>query len=174
MINLYLTETQNDQSPAARALLLKVLERDYHIVDPEILTTGKGKPYIAGVPCFSISHSRGFIGVAVGDSELGLDLEVVRNYHEKLPKRIFSPGEYQWFLDRRETKADFFTLWTLKESYYKFLGTGLMGFPNDTEFYKDRSWHLSGSDAFFTVLEEKNLLIALCSDKQIRVNLLWE
>lgn len=174
MINLYLMETDGDQSAAAKTLLLKVLERDYNIQSPVIHHTEKGKPFLENGPCFSISHSRGYVGLAVGDSALGLDLELVRSFHEKLPKRIFSPGELEWFVSRRETKADFFTLWTLKESYYKYLGTGLTGFPNGTEFYKDKSWHLRDSQCIFSVIEEKNLLIAVCSDKQMMINLLWE
>lgn len=174
MINLYLMKTDRNQSEAAEELLKRVLSRDYHIEAPEILRTEKGKPYLTDGPSFSISHSRGYVGVAVGDSEIGLDLEEVRPHHDKLPKRIFSPGEYEWFCSRSETKADFFTLWTLKESYYKYLGTGLVGFPNGTEFYKDNNWRLKGSDCYFSVIEEKNLLIAVCSDKQIKINLLWE
>ena len=174
MINLYLMETSADQSETAKNLLLRVLDRDYDIKAQEILRTDKGKPYIINGPCFSISHSRGYVGIAVTDSDIGIDLEVVRPYHEKLPKRIFSPNEYKWFCSRRETKLDFFTLWTLKESYYKYLGTGLTGFPNGTEFYKDKAWHLKNNDCFFSVLEEKNLLIAICSDKQMKISLHWE
>ena len=174
MIRLFLTKTDKNQSQEARRVLLSTLARDYGITAPEILYTEKGKPYIPGGPFFSISHSRGYVAVAIGESELGLDLEAVRPFPEKLPKRIFSPEEYQWFLSRRETKADFFTLWTLKECYYKYLGTGLPGFPNGTEFYKDQCWHLKDSDLYFSVLEEKNLLIALCSDKQMEITLIWE
>ena len=174
MVRLFLTYTDENQSEAARELLLKVLAQDYNMDSPEILCTEHGKPYIPGGPCFSISHSRGYVGVAIGDRELGLDLELVRPFPEKLPKRIFSADEHEWFLERRETKADFFTLWTLKESYYKYLGTGLPGFPNGTEFYKDKRWHLRDSDLCFSVMEEKNLLIALCSDKQIDAKIIWE
>lgn len=174
MVHLYLLETEENQSQAAKALLYKVLARDHHCENVEIMYTDQGKPYLPEGPYISISHSRGYVGVAVADHEIGLDLEVVRPYPDKLPMRIFSPEELSWFRSRQETKADFFTFWTLKESYYKFLGSGLRGFPNGTEFYKDRAWHLRDCSLNFTVLEEKNLLIALCGDKQIHVNLLWE
>lgn len=175
MIHLYLKETREDQSQEARNLLRKALKNEYNITEMNIRTGEKGKPYLSDGPCFSISHSRGFVGVAVSDEEIGMDLELVRAFHEKLPERIFSASELAWFRERRETKVDFFTLWTLKESYYKFLGTGLLGFPNGTEFYKTgKQWYLKGDDRAFTVLEEKSLLIAVCSDKQTDIRIHWE
>ena len=69
-------------------------------------------------------------------------------------------------------KYDFFTLWTLKESYYKYLGTGLRGFPNETEFWTQGGvWQLRGQEKLvFWLREEKNLLMALCSHEQEKVN----
>jgi 4'-phosphopantetheinyl transferase len=169
MIKLYLRETELPQSQAAHALLEEVLG---------FQTLGlqygpQGKPYLPEGPQFNLSHSRDFVGAAVSDHPVGLDLELVRPYFEKLPGRIFSPRELRWFRDRGETRLDFFTLWTLKESYYKFQGTGLTGFPNGTEFYFDGAWHLKDSDLYFTVLAEKNLCIALCSDAEEKILVEW-
>jgi 4'-phosphopantetheinyl transferase len=169
MIKLYLRETNRPQSEAAHGLLEEALEFQL----PELCYGPQGKPYLSEGPQFNLSHSRGFVGAAVSDGPVGLDLELVRPYLEKLPGRIFSPLELAWFRQRGETRLDFFTLWTLKESYYKFLGTGLPGFPNGTEFYFDGAWHLQGSDLFFTVLTEKNLCIALCSDAEEKILVEW-
>ena len=83
-----------------------------------------------------------------------------------------SAAEHAWFLRRGELKQDFFTLWTLKESYYKYLGTGLRGFPNGTEFYFDGSWRLRGEELWFHSWLEKNLLMTVCCHEQeeIRVH----
>ena len=172
MIDIYLSHTDEKESPAARDLLLRVLEHEYGRLNPLIQTGGQGKPFVEGGPCFSISHSRGDIAVAVSQKEIGLDMEQVRPYHEKLPPRIFSREELQWFAERGETRIDFFTLWTLKESYYKFLGSGLPGFPNGTIFEKTDRWKLQGNELCFSVLQENNLLLTVCSQEQdeIRVH----
>lgn len=175
MINLYVKAISGAESSATRQLLLEVLERDHGIVEPEICLGAQGKPYIVGGPAISISHSHGYGLVAVGEEPLGVDMEVVRPYSEKLPERIFSPVELKWFQEGLSTKVRFFTLWTLKEAYYKYLGTGLPGIPRDTSFERiNGRWRNGDSDCCFSVLEEKNLLIAVCSNKQIEISLRWE
>ena len=51
------------------------------------------------------------------------------------------------------------------------MGTGLRGFPNDTDFYFDgKQWHLEGEQLAFRVMEEKNLLMTVCSHEQEAIN----
>ena len=173
MIWLYLREIEGKQSEAAHDLLWQVLWEKYQIPRQPLKLGQDGKPYLEEGPCFNLSHSRGYAAVAVSDKPVGVDLEVVRNYMERLPTRIFSPKELKWFERRGETKKDFFTLWTLKESYYKYLGTGLRGFPNGTEFVLTDRWRLEGETCWFHVMEEKSLLIALCSDEQQEIKVQW-
>lgn len=175
MIHIYLSYTRKKESHAAHELLQQVLVADYGISAPQLSYGVQGKPYLPQGPDFSISHSRGYVAVAVSDREVGLDMEMVRPYPERLPRRIFSQEELRWFQSRWETQVDFFTLWTLKESYFKFLGTGLLGFPNGTCFYQDEenNWHLENSPLFFQVLEEKNLLLTVCCQKETEIMCHW-
>lgn len=170
-MEIYWTQTKEPQSQTAHGLLERVLEERYGITSPELLLGEQGKPYLPEGPEFSISHSHGIAAVAVGAQPLGLDVEELRPYHARVPERIMSPSEYRWFLGRGELKRDFFTLWTLKESYYKYLGTGLRGFPNDTEFYFDGSWHLRGKELWFYTRLEKNLLMTVCCHEQEEIRI---
>lgn len=169
MIHLYLKEVQWALSQAAHDMLRMGLKNEYGIHEAVLAYSDRGKPYLPGGPSFSISHSRGFAAVAISDRPVGLDLERVRSFSELLPERVFSRIELEWFRQRGERREDFFTLWTLKECYYKYLGTGLPGFPNGTEFFHDGEWHLRGSSLWFSVLEEKNLLLTLCGEEQSEV-----
>lgn len=170
-MELYLLETDGPQSQAAHALLARVLRGTYGITQPEFIIGPHGKPYLENGPHFSISHTRGAVALAIGENNMGLDIEAVRSFHQRVPERIMSREEYDWFCSRGELKRDFFALWTLKESYYKYLGTGLRGFPNDTDFYFDgKQWHLEGERLAFRVMEEKNLLMTVCSHEQEAIN----
>ena len=170
-MDLYLLETDAPQSQAAHELLSRILREQYQISQPELILGPHGKPYLENGPHFSISHSHGMVALAIGDRNMGLDMEVIRRFHQQVPQRIMSRREYEWFCRRGELKRDFFTLWTLKESYYKYLGTGLRGFPNDTEFYYDgQQWKLLGENLKFQVMEEKNLLMTVCSHEQEAIN----
>ena len=169
-MKLYWMETDAPQSQAAHALLERILLEQYQISQPKFILGPHGKPYLEDGPHFNISHTRGVVAVAIGEKNMGLDIESVRSFHQQVPKRIMSRAEYDWFVGRGELKRDFFALWTLKESYFKYLGTGLRGFPNDPEFRFDGSrWHLTGEDLCFQVLEVKNLLMTVCSHEQERI-----
>ncbi len=166
-MNLYWMETDAPKSPAAHALLEQILLEQYQIAQPKFVQGAYGKPYLENGPYFNISHTRGAVAVAIGERNMGLDIETVRSFHQLVPRRIMSRTEYDWFVGRGELKRDFFVLWTLKESYFKYLGTGLRGFPNDTEFQFDgKRWSLAGESLCFQMLEVKNLLMTVCSHEQ--------
>jgi 4'-phosphopantetheinyl transferase len=92
-----------------------------------------GKPYLPGndAPVFNLSHTRGFVAVAIaGPSfELGVDTEDSQrggNWRD-LITRVFTPGEQEQILHclQADPQARFFELWTLKEAYSKAKGLGL-------------------------------------------------
>ena len=165
MVRLYYREVQTgaDSVLAAHALLEQALD-----IAPDVLQyDGAGIPFVPGGPCVSLSHTGGAAAAAVSGTPVGVDVEKIRPVRPGLARRVMSGAEYRWFLSQGQKSEDFFTLWTLKESYYKFLGTGLPGFPNNTEFYREGgAWRLRGADHSFFVYRKKELLIALCSDEQ--------
>ena len=83
---------------------------------PEISKTPDGKPYFVSRPdiCFSLSHTDGFVLCAIGENEVGADIQVIRNIHPRLPERVCAAHELEQF--------DFFELWALKESVIKLFG----------------------------------------------------
>ena len=165
MVRLYYQTVKagGDSALAAHALLEHMLD-----IAPDALQyDGAGRPFVPGGPCVSLSHTREAAAVAVSGTPVGVDVEKIRPIRPGLARRVMSEPEYRWFLSQGQKSEDFFTLWTLKESYYKFLGTGLPGFPNGTEFYREGGcWQLRGADHRFWVIRKKELLIALCSDEQ--------
>ena len=107
-MELYLLETDAPQSQAAHALLARVLRETYGITQPEFIIGPHGKPYLENGPHFSISHTRGAVALAIGEHNMGLDIEAVRSFHQRVPERIMSREEYDWFCSRGELKRDFF------------------------------------------------------------------
>ena len=94
---------------------------------PDFAYNQYGKPYIDGMPDFSISHCPAALAVAVADIDknIGIDIETVREYNETLSKRVMSEEEQQ-IIDSGSSKQTAFTLlWTLKEAYLKYIGTGI-------------------------------------------------
>lgn len=83
----------------------------------------KGKPYLSGGACFNISHSGEYVVLAVSENNLGVDIERIGVYKEKLAQRCCTEEEFLW-LENRD-KSDFFRLWTGKEAVMKATGLGL-------------------------------------------------
>ncbi|MDO4978862.1 MAG: 4'-phosphopantetheinyl transferase superfamily protein [Candidatus Saccharibacteria bacterium] len=81
-----------------------------------------GKPYLKGNPVFfSISHSGPYTICAISDQEIGIDLEenVIR---DRIVDRFFTTKEQDSVKNNPDSFAE---IWTLKEAYSKYLGTGL-------------------------------------------------
>lgn len=171
MIQLYLKETPDGGSAAAHLLLRSILREDYGIGNPEICREANGKPWCKDGPCFNLSHTKGAILIGISDSPLGVDVERLRPVSEKLPERVLSSVELQWFRQRGSRGEDFLTLWTLKESYFKLLGTGLPGFPNQTVLRCENGiWRMKDRNCSFFAEREKDLFLAVCSEKQTQIN----
>ena len=86
-----------------------------------------GKPWTNLPLHFNCSHSGGFVVCAVGEREVGVDLEQIRPVHPRL-ERALTAAERQWLtsLPQAERDEGFFRLWTLKESWIKCRGGRLM------------------------------------------------
>lgn len=110
----------------ADALLCFALGTDAYTVK----TTRDGKPFMKGRADFyyNLSHSGRWVVLAFGDSEVGVDVEQIRTDTdiEAIASRFFSPEEQRYVLeDPAQSRCRFFEVWTEKESYVKYLGTGL-------------------------------------------------
>lgn len=89
-----------------------------------------GKPYLEGEkkPFYSLSHSGNYVLCAIGDREVGADIQVYRddkNY--RLAKRYFTGAEAGRMEEaaKEEQKELFYRFWTAKEAYVKLTGKGL-------------------------------------------------
>lgn len=90
---------------------------------------GNGKPLLAeGCGIYvNASHSRDWVVAAIGDSDLGIDIERIGNVELCVAERFFSDRE---LVAIRIGDGDFAlrtmcATWALKESYAKLLGLGL-------------------------------------------------
>ena len=95
-----------------------------------------GKPYLPDVPGvhFSLSHSGSMAMCAIADSPVGCDIQELSAARcgERVARRFFTPAEYARITAAAAPEREFVRLWTLKESYVKYLGTGIGGCPLDS------------------------------------------
>lgn len=86
-----------------------------------------GKPYLKDHPKFqfNISHTRNAIVAAFSNNEIGIDVEPIRQPNYKIAARFFTPSEYKYILNDKNQERTFYEIWTKKEAYIKYIGTGL-------------------------------------------------
>ena len=105
-----------------------------------------GKPFWAerGAPDFNLSHAGIYVACSMGSGPVGVDIEEVGEKEESLARRCFIGAELSQVLAGGRVRAEAFCRqWVLKESYIKFLGTGLSLDPLRVEIGIDRAIRVS-------------------------------
>lgn len=163
-------DTYREQHSAAYEMLFDALKKLYGVNASfdGILTSERGKPYFKDIPLsFNISHSKGIAVTAVTErvnGEVGVDCENIRICRRNTAARVFSPEERQLILNSPDINLAYTKLWTLKEAYVKYTGTGLAGHMRDISFsYNNGEIVSSDSEArLFTRISDDLTAVSLC------------
>lgn len=151
---------------AAAGILLFNALLEAGVKDFTIQTNEHGKPFLVNEPVsFNISHSKDRVVCAIAkcpqnDMSIGVDVEYVRPYKEKLFDRCFVSGERVWadskFGALKNDDEMFTRLWTLKESFVKMKGVGLIDDPV--------AFNLSETDIFFGSYQIDGYFLSICTN----------
>lgn len=87
----------------------------------------KGKPYAEGnIAELNLSHSGRWLLCAVGDQPLGVDIEMIQPRNLKVAERFFTAKEQEFLAEEQgDALIGFLKVWTAKEAYFKWLGSGI-------------------------------------------------
>lgn len=120
------------------------------------------KPYLESSNLFfNISHSEEYVLCALSDFEVGCDVEKITTFNSDVAKSFFSKKDNE----RLKTDYDFFSIWTIKESYVKALGVGLNRAFNTFEIdYKKSTVEDYNFKTFDSI---PNYLCSLCSKQEL-------
>lgn len=127
----YLREQDAYRCIAADGLLRYAMRQALGTDRLEVLRTSKGKPYLPDQHCFhfNLSHSGRWVVIAWGEEPVGIDVEMMEfdRGKEQLACRFFHPDEqdYVFAAQGQERVKRFYEIWTKKESYLKYLGSGI-------------------------------------------------
>lgn len=156
-------KTDRDNCVAAY-LLLRYALRENGIDSFETEVGANGKPFLKNKKLsFNISHCAEGVAAAVDAEPIGIDVQEIGNYNERVAKRFFTDGERKK-INASPDKAKAFTrIWTLKESAIKNEGKALVNldefsFENYEKFFEKY-------EKKFSCLSEKNVFISVCGSK---------
>jgi len=138
-----------------------------------------GKPYVVGEEGFSfnLTHSGKWVAIAYGGAgmEIGLDIEEICFEQDDLPIHAFTVQEQTYInaaSDQGERVRRFTQMWTLKESYVKYIGTG---FSTDLDSFSismgetievQSSRQIQENVSFKNCLFQNDYYLSLCSSEE--------
>ena len=174
----------------ATGLLLQDIAHKELGIEPKELSVCKmeqGKPYIEGKSefFFNISHSGDRITIAYGNSPVGVDVEHIRCRESdlKVAKRCFTEEEYEFIaldeftLDKEglshSKEERFFMVWTMKEAYLKYTGTGI-SVPMKSFQVKPYDGVIVGEKLKIMTLTMDDYVYAVCVDENVEISFSFE
>ena len=154
------------QCAAAGLLLTTVLGKNG---DAPLLAYGEnGKPSLSDRldTYFSITHSDKWVFLAVADCEIGIDAQMPRRVCPRLAARSTSPEELAWV--KADTEPHFTRLWTMKEAYLKYTGTGLtVPIREITIPVPPADGYDEGNNCYWALLTYQDIPLSVCSAKPL-------
>lgn len=143
--------------------LESVLKEKFNIKMPEIKKGLYGKPYLQETDIhFNISHSGDLKILAIAETPVGVDIEKVRKADLRVAKR-FCENEYN-YITEKDSEHRFFEIWTKKEAYLKYKGTGLRGGLDSFDVFS-----LSED---ITTFRFKEYFISVCGIKEFKTEVI--
>lgn len=168
----YLRREDQIRCVAAYGLIRYAVKKTLNISDFTVTQDAGGKPCILDRTDFhfNLSHSGRWVVIAYGNSPVGIDVQEIRmdTGKESIARRYFTAKEQEFVFqsDGNCPAERFFQVWTAKESYLKFTGTGLrrpldsfcvvpdgahLGVRLHSTFYDDYSMTLCTTDEDVTI-----------------------
>lgn len=167
--NLSCTNSKNEFSPGLYFCSL-ILRRDFSVHVIKYIFNINGKPGLESGECgFSISYTNNYVYIAiVRNNIVGIDAEQIGNINLNVSEEFMSKRELSK-LDRVPNKYEYFyKIWTLKESYIKFVGKGIDDSITDIEFIEDKNGRFSlhkdiEQKIYFSNFISKDCIISVAS-----------
>ena len=140
-VNRYRFDDDKKRTVAGEMLARKAINELCGVSQENIIfgKTEKGKPFAENVDIyFNISHSGNFVVCAADKKSIGVDIEEIRPVKLNIAKRVYTQDELFYLFGYTPIDDDFdktpdfqmlvrfFELWTAKEAFLKYAGTGIV------------------------------------------------
>ena len=159
-----------EKSIIGEILLKDNLMKNYKInyVDLKFYVNEYGKPYIENKNIyFNISHSYDYVVSITADNPIGIDIEKIRDASIKDINQFATDNEKKYILkDNNNIMKRLWSIYTLKEAYFKMKGTNLNNIKNVEFNIKDNKINCSDKNVKVGFINEiKDYKIAYCIEK---------
>lgn len=120
----------------SKYLLKSILSQNYHLDYNNIYYNENGKPLIKGI-YFNISHSNEYVVIVLSNNKIGIDIEKIREVDLNIINYFCTDKEKDYILKSNNKYKSLFEIYTLKEAYFKMIGTNLFNIKSIDSFNID-------------------------------------
>lgn len=172
-INKYVFEKDKAQAVLSELLIRVLYCEQNNVSNSDVIFKFNefGKPFIENYKnfCFNISHSNDVIVAIIDNEDIGIDVELIQNLSDDLAKFFCTENEYNQILkEEKNNKGKLITfIWSLKEAYLKFLGTGM---SKSFKSFDVISRENIDSNIFLYNKQYKEYSLSVCSKKELQLN----
>lgn len=155
-------------------LLSYALYKEYGILEKPLFYYNEyNKPFLEKLPFihFNISHCDNAVLCATSHMSVGVDIENLLKFDSRIAKHFFTAEEKR-ALGQIHNKDILFTqIWTLKESYGKYIGKGLdydllsMNFDDLSD-----GWNKKRGIYFYSKVNS-NYAVSVCSEEILKIEI---
>ena len=130
-LNNLVKEQDKELLILSRYLLNKLLINNYNISykDLNIYHNKDLKP-LSDKIYFNISHKNIYTAVCISKNKIGIDIEEIKEVDLNITNQFCTPKEKQYINNSKDKYKSLFTIFSLKEAYFKMLGTNLNNIKN--------------------------------------------
>ena len=173
MIYLEYSFNENDNRNSSRQILENIVfgmaENHYNKNDLIIDRSDNGKPYFKNCDNLYLNgtHSSDLFAVIMSDeNNVGIDAEKIRKRdYLSIAREYFYENECKYLESSLKLEIDFFTIWTLKESYIKMLGKTIFDIKNSIEIDLTERIIKKADNLFFSsFILDDSYIVSLCYD----------
>ncbi|AVK47608.1 hypothetical protein AXY43_05955 [Clostridium sp. MF28] len=152
------------QSISAYCLLKYGLKRFYDVVEmPNFLYHKQHKPYFKDSNIFfNLSHCFNAVCCAISYQEVGIDIQDNNDCYENILNYSMNSNEIAVIENSTNPKDVFYRYWTLKESYFKYIGTGISNDLNKIDFSAFQQERFTYKDLKFLTISRRSYCLAFC------------
>jgi len=177
---IIIAEKNNQKNPHehGRKLLSGILNKLYpNHTEFSVSKNENGKPYIPSLPefRFNISHSGEWTVLAISDSDVGVDIQLIKPIRDGLAKRFFTRRENLKLdsLNNEDYSNEFTRMWTMKEARTKAAGESLaktLSLYNTVEYDGTTAKTIAGYYVSEIPFPDEKYILSLSSATEISDN----
>lgn len=160
-----LRQKRDRENCVASYLILKYALNQLGVESFQFEADEHGKPFIKGNNIhFNISHCRLGVAVAVSTFPVGIDIQDIADFNEKVMNRVCSDKEKDIILTSADKSREFTRIWTLKEAAAKCDGKGIQ-LLNSFSFDTKENYFTKYNKSFKT-FEFEELFVSVCGSDE--------